>query len=242
MKRESLCGLTSRRSQSPLALSVLLSRFTSRVGGGSAFFVMRRYRTIFLLGPFALLGAVLIWLVVTRPTQRQPTMSIGVIRYEPWAGKGGSFKAWIGVTNTGRTGILFSAPLRWLQVESQEGWAPRDLSPMQSLGRRAPTIAWLGPGSNMTVWGLLPEGTQRWRVRYQLYSPSLRDRVTERIPAKWRATLRPLTERLSNKTAEREMRMAVFEFPHNEPPAVDGGTAAGCSLEAPWPAATEAKR
>ena len=33
--------LTSRRSQPPLALSVPLSRFTSRVGGGSAFFVRR---------------------------------------------------------------------------------------------------------------------------------------------------------------------------------------------------------
>jgi len=33
------CFLTSRRSQPPLALSVPLSRFTSRVGGGSAFFV-----------------------------------------------------------------------------------------------------------------------------------------------------------------------------------------------------------
>src|ERR1039457_2686655 len=31
--------LTSRRSQPPLARSVPLSRFTSRVGGGSAFFV-----------------------------------------------------------------------------------------------------------------------------------------------------------------------------------------------------------
>jgi hypothetical protein len=31
--------LTSRRSQPPLAVSVPLSRFTSRVGGGSAFFV-----------------------------------------------------------------------------------------------------------------------------------------------------------------------------------------------------------
>jgi hypothetical protein len=34
----------SRRSQPPLALSVPLSRFTSRVGGGSAFFV-RHHRT-----------------------------------------------------------------------------------------------------------------------------------------------------------------------------------------------------
>ena len=36
--------LTSRRSQPPLALAVPLSRFTSRVGGGSAFFV-RRHET-----------------------------------------------------------------------------------------------------------------------------------------------------------------------------------------------------
>jgi len=34
-------SLTSRRSQPPLALSVPLSRFTPRVGGGSAFFVRR---------------------------------------------------------------------------------------------------------------------------------------------------------------------------------------------------------
>jgi hypothetical protein len=33
------CCLTSRRSQPPLALAVPLSRFTSRVGGGSAFYV-----------------------------------------------------------------------------------------------------------------------------------------------------------------------------------------------------------
>src|ERR1039458_7070420 len=33
--------LTSRRSQPPLALAVPLSRFTSRVGGGSAFYVRR---------------------------------------------------------------------------------------------------------------------------------------------------------------------------------------------------------
>src|ERR1035438_2486093 len=36
-----MIGLTSRRSQPPLALSVPLSRFTPRVGGGSAFFVRR---------------------------------------------------------------------------------------------------------------------------------------------------------------------------------------------------------
>src|ERR1035437_2186575 len=34
-----MAGLTNRRSQPPLALSVPLSRFTSRVGGGSAFYV-----------------------------------------------------------------------------------------------------------------------------------------------------------------------------------------------------------
>src|ERR1017187_8634073 len=33
--------LTSRRSQPPLVLSVPLSRFTSQVGGGSAFYVRR---------------------------------------------------------------------------------------------------------------------------------------------------------------------------------------------------------
>jgi hypothetical protein len=37
--------LTSRRSQPPLALAVPLSRFTSQVGGGSAFFV-RHHRAV----------------------------------------------------------------------------------------------------------------------------------------------------------------------------------------------------
>jgi hypothetical protein len=36
------CCLTSRRSQPPLALSVPLSRFTPRVGGGSAFYVRQQ--------------------------------------------------------------------------------------------------------------------------------------------------------------------------------------------------------
>src|ERR1039458_6499240 len=38
-RRVCISRLTSRRSQPPLALSVPLSRFTPRVGGGSAFFV-----------------------------------------------------------------------------------------------------------------------------------------------------------------------------------------------------------
>jgi len=42
-QKEEPCCLTSRRSQPPLALSVPLSRFTSRVGGGSAFFVRRKH-------------------------------------------------------------------------------------------------------------------------------------------------------------------------------------------------------
>src|ERR1017187_2042746 len=45
------CRLTSRRSQPPLALSVPLSRFTSRVGGGSAFFVRRHKRMSIPLPP-----------------------------------------------------------------------------------------------------------------------------------------------------------------------------------------------
>src|ERR1039458_8992990 len=57
----------SRRSQPPLALSVPLSRFTSRVGGGSAFFVRHRspYEDIYMAfdsgvgsGVFYLLGDV----------------------------------------------------------------------------------------------------------------------------------------------------------------------------------------
>jgi hypothetical protein len=58
------CGLTSRRSQPPLALSVPLSRFTPRVGGGSAFFVRhhsrmtRNTKTLFIV-PAALFFVIL---------------------------------------------------------------------------------------------------------------------------------------------------------------------------------------
>ena len=41
-----ICRLTSRRSQPPMALAVPLSRFTSRVGGGSAFYVRRIRHTM----------------------------------------------------------------------------------------------------------------------------------------------------------------------------------------------------
>src|SRR5208282_192347 len=41
-------SLTSRRSQPPLTPSVPLSRFTSRVGGGSAFYVRHLCRFCFM--------------------------------------------------------------------------------------------------------------------------------------------------------------------------------------------------
>ena len=205
---------------------------------------MRGYRTIFVLGAFALVALVLSWLVATRPARDEPAISIGVLRYEPWAG-GPALKVWVGVTNTGRTPIRYSQfafdPKGWMQVELRNGWTTRDLEPFASAWSRFPILV-LGPGSNTTAWVALPEGTRRWRVGYKARTVSLRERVTERIPLKWRVRLRPLTERLSNKTTEQEIRSAVFECPHNEPPAVDGGIPAGFPFEAPWPAAAQAER
>ena len=208
------------------------------------FVAMRRYRIIFVLGAFALIAAVLIWLVATRPFGASPAISIGVLRYEPWAG-GPAFKVWVGVTNTGRTPIRYSKfafdPQGWMQVELQNGWTTRDLGPLASAGQRFPMFI-LGPGSNTTAYVALPEGTLRWRVGYKVRTVSLREGVTEWIPPKWRVRLRPLTERLSNKAAEHEIRSAVFECLHNEPPVVDGGIPARFSFEVPWPAAIEADR
>jgi hypothetical protein len=116
---------------------------------------------------------------------------------------------------------------------------------------RSRTISLVGaPGSDINIGfriehnslGRAAEGTLRWRVGYKAQAVSLRERVTERIPLKWRVRLRPLTERLSNKEAEHEITSAVFECPHNEPPVVDGGIPARFSFESPWPAATEAGR
>src|ERR1035437_5115674 len=49
---------TSRRSQPPLALSVPHSRFTSRVGGGSAFYVRRLWHPVRFQKDCSLLDAV----------------------------------------------------------------------------------------------------------------------------------------------------------------------------------------
>src|ERR1035437_6548790 len=66
--------LTSRRSQPPLALAVPLSRFTSRVGGGSAFFVrhsrhafMKRISLIFVVWISATVTATAAWLLGSFP-------------------------------------------------------------------------------------------------------------------------------------------------------------------------------
>jgi hypothetical protein len=52
--------LTSRRSQPPLALAVPLSRFTSQVGGGSAFFVRQQLimKTFLVVCLFLLAGVI----------------------------------------------------------------------------------------------------------------------------------------------------------------------------------------
>src|ERR1035438_7724869 len=56
-------GLTSRRSQPPLALAVPLSRFTSRVGGGSAFFVRQHSRIYMTPRSLSKLAAIL-WIIL----------------------------------------------------------------------------------------------------------------------------------------------------------------------------------
>src|ERR1017187_4818841 len=67
-------GLTSRRSQPPLALSVPLSRFTSRVGGGSAFYVRCHSRTMksFDIRVLAVISAVVVagFVLLSKPISR----------------------------------------------------------------------------------------------------------------------------------------------------------------------------
>jgi hypothetical protein len=57
-------SLTSRRSQPPLALSVPLARFTSQVGGGSAFFVRPHIAMKITRAKFSILSLILICLSV----------------------------------------------------------------------------------------------------------------------------------------------------------------------------------
>src|SRR5665647_13622 len=68
-------GLTSRRSQPPLALSVPLSRFTPLVGGGSAFYV-RPHHT-FMKNTTISLILVLFTSACSHKTESTPTTSTG---------------------------------------------------------------------------------------------------------------------------------------------------------------------
>ena len=72
--------LTSRRSQPPLALAVPLSRFTSRVGGGSAFFV--RLLDVMIIRYISFLSVVLLGLICSgcselssNPTRAERTIA-----------------------------------------------------------------------------------------------------------------------------------------------------------------------
>jgi hypothetical protein len=170
-----------------------------------------------------LVGGVLIWLVTARSG---PPISIGVQRYELWAGSR-VFRASVGVTNNGLIPISYTAvvfdPKGWVRVELQNGLTTRDLGPLAMYGVTPKSV--LGPGSNTTAWVLLPAGTLRWRVGYKVRMLSLRERVTERIPPAWRFSLRPLTAWLSNKSAEHEISSALFEAPCPKDPPRGGGGA-----------------
>jgi hypothetical protein len=178
--------------------------------------VMRKYRIIFIVGVFASIAVAMICLVPTRHV-RPPAFSIGVLSYKPW-GRFDSM-AIIGITNNGRIPIrcsqIFFDQDGWVQVERQEGWTTRDIGPGALVRLRMDLI--LPPGSNTTACLALPEGTQRWRVGYKAQSLSLRERVTARLSPNWRARLRLLTDRLSDRETQHEITSAIFECPPNQP-------------------------
>src|SRR5450759_570090 len=75
----------SRRSPPPLALSVPLSRFTSRVGGGSAFCVRRLHtmRTFIIFLSIAVVGALLQGCATPqRTSEPEKTLSLADVRVD----------------------------------------------------------------------------------------------------------------------------------------------------------------
>src|ERR1035437_585861 len=67
----------SRRSQPPLALAVPLSRFASRVGGGSAFYVRRHSHTLCLGYHYSFCDCS--WESVSARRRRQSCVGIAVV-------------------------------------------------------------------------------------------------------------------------------------------------------------------
>jgi hypothetical protein len=186
---------------------------------------MRTRSIVAILVVLELLVAALLWIWAVRQTGRpRPAISIGVLAYEPWAGKGPSLLVRVGITNTGCRTITYNQINfdgdAWVRTESPSGWTTRDNGPFALLPL-LPEL--LRPGSTTIVLIYLPEGTLRWQVGFKVRTASLSERVNRRIPAKWYRRLHPLCERyLSNKEQEQDVQSGVFECPHNQQHSADG--------------------
>jgi hypothetical protein len=192
-----------------------------------------------------LLIAALLWIWAVRQTARpRPVVSIGVLGYEPWGGKGPSLLVRVGITNTGNRTIRYNQfnfdGGAQVHAELPSGWTTQDNGSFALLPL-LPKL--LSPGSTATAFICLPEGTVRWQVGYTVRTASLSERVNWRIPPKWYRRLHPLCERyFSNKEQQQEVQSGVFECPHNQAPTVDRGTDVLFGSDAFWPVATEAPR
>jgi hypothetical protein len=186
---------------------------------------MRRRNIIAIILALGLLIAALLWIWgVRQAAVTRPEISIGVLRYQPWAGTGPGLLVRVGITNVGHRIIRYNkvnfdmdAKVR---VESPSGWTTRDNEPFNGGLLLQDSLR---PGSSTTAAICLPKGTLRWQVQYTVEVGSLREVVSSRMPPKLGRYLRPLSDRLlSNKGHLQYVQSGVFECPHNQQHSADG--------------------
>ena len=198
--------------------------------------VMRRRNvvTILITSELLIAGLLCFW-VARHPAVTKPVISIGVLKYEPWAGKGSSILVRVRITNVGHRIITynqfnFEGDAKVL-TESQTGWTTRDIGGFAG-GPSMPAV--LKPGSTTTCLIGLPEGTLRWQVQYTVEVGSLRETVEPRIPPKLSNFLRPVFNCfLSDKRQLQYVYSSLFECPKHRGPTREAATASGLHFVAP---------
>ena len=189
---------------------------------------------LFLLAA-ASLAAALVFLSAVRAAAR-PRVSITPISYESWAGNKRNLYVRVAITNTGHIALTYHmvnfCDDAWLRTESASGWSHRVIQPAMALR----LAAVLKPGARTTRLIRLPPDTLRWEVGYSIRAASLRQQVEAALPRIWFLRLYSLCGRfLPDREGPKEaVQSTVFEYPQNEPLAMDGRPMAFDSEEPPW--------
>jgi hypothetical protein len=204
-----------------------------------------RIFVVFLLAG-ASLAAALVLLSAARAVSR-PRVSITPISYESWVGNKPNLYVRIAITNTGHVALIYNmvnfCDDAWLRTESARGWTNREIHPAMALPLATSVLK---PGGRTTRLIRLPPDTLRWQVGYTIRAAGLRQRVLcarayksiriTTMPPNWLLRLYSLCGPFlpDREGPKQAVQSPVFEYPQNEPVAMNGWTPPAIGSEAAW--------